>query len=128
MAGRKTKYTPQVIDKLVTALSVGMTDQDACVVAGITTETFYSWRRNKADFSDRTTRAREEGWQAALAVIKHSAIKDRDWRAAGEFLDRTKSAYRKSQEMQVTGPGSGPIEITEVEVTRTVPPLVEAAS
>lgn len=107
----KGKYTPQTVDKIVTALSVGMTDLDACIVGGITQETFYTWKRNKPEFSERVTRAREEGWQGALAVIKHAAIKDRDWRAAGEFLDRTKSAYRKSQETQITGPEGAPLEI-----------------
>lgn len=111
MAGRNTKYTPQTVEKLITALSVGMTDQDACIVAGISDETLRLWRRKHLDFLERSTRAREEGWQGALAVIKHAAIKDRDWRAAGEFLDRTKSAYRKSQETQITGPEGAPLEI-----------------
>lgn len=107
MAGRRTKYTPQTVEKIITALSVGMTDKDASIVAGIDEATFYRWRNEKSEFSERTTRAREEGWQGALAVIKHAAIKDRDWRAAGEFLDRTKSAYRKSNETVLSNGETG---------------------
>ena len=97
MAGRKSKYTPETVQKIVNALSVGMTDRDAAHIGGISHETFYRWRETKSDFYDRTTRAREEGWQASLAVIRRSALEG-DWRAAAEHLDRTRSPYRKSQE------------------------------
>ena len=123
MAGRYTKFTPKVAEKIITALSVGMTDVDACVVAGISDETLRRWRKLDVDFMERSTRAREEGWQGALAVIKHAAVKDRDWRAAGDFLDRTKSAYRKSNETQITGADGGAVQIVGIGIPK--PPGID---
>lgn len=98
MAGRKTKYTPQCVNEIVLAIETGMTDGDACLIGGIDEATFYRWIQDKSEFRDRVTRARPKGWLGALAVIKHEAVKNRDWRAAGDYLDRTRSAYKKSSE------------------------------
>ena len=95
--GRKSKYTPELVKIIIDALSVGATDGDACLSAGIDESTFYDWMNKKPEFSDRVTRARSNGWIADLAVIKRAGING-DWRAAGEHLDRTRSPYRKSQE------------------------------
>jgi hypothetical protein len=102
--GRKPKYTPETVDKIIEAMELGMTDGDAATIGGITTETFYQWKKNHSEFSDRATRARPKGWLSALAVIKYEAVKGRDFRAAAEFLDRTRSPYRKSQETVLAGP------------------------
>jgi hypothetical protein len=111
MAGRKSTYTPEVVTKIVNALNAGMTDEGAYTVAGISHETFYRWRETKPEFRDKTTRAREEGWLSDLAVIRRAAIEDRDWRAAAEHLDRSRSPYRKSQETILTGPEGAPLVI-----------------
>jgi hypothetical protein len=93
---RPTRCTEAVADEIIAALELGMTDGDAYRVAGIDESTFYRWKARNREFCDRATRARAKGWRAALAVIKHEAVKGRDWRAATEFLDRTRSSYRKS--------------------------------
>jgi hypothetical protein len=110
-AGRKSKYTPEVVTKIVNALNAGMTDADACAVAGIDDKTFYRWQQQKSEFHEKTTRARQEGWLSDLAVIRRAAIEDRDWRAAAEHLDRSRSPYRKSQETVLTGPEGAPLVI-----------------
>lgn len=110
-AGRKTKYTPETVKKIIDAMSVGMTDRDACIVSGISEDTLARWRSQHTDFAERSTRAREEGWQSALAVIKYAAISGRDYKAAGDYLDRTRSAYKKSTESVLANPDGGPLEI-----------------
>jgi hypothetical protein len=99
-AGRKTKYTPETVTKIVNALSVGAYQKDACAVAGISDDTFANWCKRYSDFSDRVSRARAEGWIADLAVIRRAAI-DGDWRAAGDHLDRTGAPYRKAADTQI---------------------------
>lgn len=97
---RRSKYTDEVTKPLLDAISSGMTDGDACAVVGIAESTFYHWQNTKPDFLDRVTRARPSGWLSALNVIKQEAHSG-DWRAAAEFLDRTHSPYRKSQDVNV---------------------------
>jgi len=101
---RQSKFTPETVTKLVNALSVGMIDGDACLVAGISEGTFYRWQATKSEFRDRTTRARREAWQVALAMLKKGAL-DGDIRAIEAFLDRTHSPYRKAADLTVTHGG-----------------------
>jgi hypothetical protein len=100
--GRRSKYTPDVVNALIDALELGMIDGDACLVAGISEKTFYEWQATKSAFRDLVTCARAKGWKSDLAVIKKAAIESRDWRAAAEHLDRTRSPYRKSTDVNVT--------------------------
>jgi hypothetical protein len=85
----------------------GMKDADACAVAGIAESTFYNWQNTKPEFLDRTTRARPKGWLRALRGIR-KAGEDGDWRADAEYLDRTHSPYRKTQETMITGKDGEP--------------------
>jgi hypothetical protein len=103
---RRSKYTPQLVNELIQAIELGMTDGDACLVAGLSESQFYHWLKTKPEFADRVTCARAKGWLSDLAIIKRAAVQDRDWRAAAEHLDRTRSPYRKSQDLTVTHGGS----------------------
>jgi hypothetical protein len=107
--GRRGKYTPEVVDAVIHAMELGMTDADACSVAGISEDTFYAWQRTKPEFLNRTTRARPKGWQSDLKIIREAA--EKDWKAAAEHLDRTRSPYRKSQETVLTGPDGAPLVV-----------------
>lgn len=101
MAGRKIADPARVKDTIVTALSVGAYQQDACDAAGISVDTFDRWQKRDAEFAERVTRAKPQGWIADLAAIRSAAMKG-DWRAAGEHLDRTGSPYRKAADTQIS--------------------------
>jgi transposase-like protein len=54
--GRRTKLTNEVKGQIVATISMGLTDKDACVVAGISEVTFYEWLnrgRNKEGYNGR---------------------------------------------------------------------------
>jgi hypothetical protein len=104
--GRRSKYTPETVQKIVNALSVGAYQKDACAAAGISEDTFENWQKKYADFSDRVSRAKAEGWIGDLAVIRRAALEG-DWRAAGDHLDRTGSPYRKTQETVLSNGQAG---------------------
>lgn len=44
MAGRPTKYTPELGDRFIGAIRRGNTIANACALAGINTFTFYNWQ------------------------------------------------------------------------------------
>lgn len=116
MAGRKSKYVPEIVEPLLDAIADGMTDEDACSVAGLSQTQFYHWKNTKPEFANRVTRARPRGWLTHLRTIKRAA--QDDWKAAADLLDRTRSPYRKSQETIVTGPDGAPLEIVVTRRTR----------
>lgn len=100
MAGRKSLYEEARVRVIVEALKSGAYEKDACLVAGITDDTFANWKRRYSDFSERVTRAKAEGWISDLALIRKAALAG-DWRAAEAHLDRTGSPYRKSVDINL---------------------------
>lgn len=111
---RKPKYCEELVKVLVHAIENGMTDADACAVAGISESTLYGWQKTKPEFLDRVTCARPKGWLTDLQIIREAA-KNGDWRAAADHLDRTRSPYRRSQETVLTGPNGAPLTISFAE-------------
>jgi hypothetical protein len=71
MRGRRTKLTPEVLDKITTAIATGVPFGMACRLAGIHPDSGYAWLKRGAhdqtqgraptlfsDFSDAVARAR----------------------------------------------------------------------
>jgi len=122
--GGQTKYTEHIAAALEAAVRNGLTNKDACVVAGISEDTLANWSKGTTrgiptDFSERITRARAERSELLLTLIRNAAIGVRDgkggyvvppdWRAAGELLDRTAPDYRKPSRLELTGEKGGPV-------------------
>lgn len=82
--GRPTKYSAEAVERLCTALEIGMPIKGACVVAGVGVATLGEWRTKFPDLESRLSEAREMARQKALQAIK--AAGDRDWRAWAEWL------------------------------------------
>ena len=72
MAGRKTKYTPELVKKITDALSIGATHEDAFTNAGISRQTFYRWIETKSDFCDSVNRAQTNAHLAAVGAIRYA--------------------------------------------------------
>jgi hypothetical protein len=84
--GRATKYTPETIKAIIDVIRVGGSDTDACLMAGVSQETFYTWMKTKLEFSEQVTGARAQGKIERIARIrKHGA---KDWRADAWYLER----------------------------------------
>lgn len=56
----KTKYTKKIVDIIIEAIREYGSDQVAFKTAGISHDTFYSWKRKHADFSDAIAQAKED--------------------------------------------------------------------
>jgi len=119
MAGRRTKYTPETVDKLTQAIRLGATYQLACDYAGISHETFAQWRNTKPEFSETIKLAEGEGAVKHLANIDRAAngIKDADghwvelpdWKASAWKLERRYPRMYGRNVTEISGPEGGPI-------------------
>lgn len=86
MAGRKSKYTPETVDKLLSVLRAGATIKDACAYVGISQETFFQWVNRKPEFSEAVKKAQSESLIEAVTIIRLAA--KNNWTAAAWLLER----------------------------------------
>lgn len=84
---RKSKYTPDVIQRLTMAIGLGATYELACGYAGITYETFREWIKTKVGFSDVIKAAEGQAATKWLAKIEQAASEG-NWQAAAWKLER----------------------------------------
>ena len=87
-----TKLNEETINELATCISEGMTNKDACTVAGIATSTFYGWINNPSnelekELADRVERARVVRKMQLLQTI-FDAAENGCWQAAAWYLER----------------------------------------
>ena len=92
--GRRTKLTPEVQEKVVSAIRAGNYAYVAAEYAGISSATFYSWLQqgNEAkrgvyrEFLEAVKKAESEAEVRAVAIIqKHM---EGNWQAAMTYLER----------------------------------------
>jgi energy-coupling factor transporter ATP-binding protein EcfA2 len=50
MAGRPSKYKPELLEKIKTLYGQGKTDEQVAALVGVTTKTLYNWRERFAEF------------------------------------------------------------------------------
>lgn len=107
---RRTKYTPETVQKLLDALKMGATYQLACGYAGIHFDTFNEWRKAKPEFSEQVSLAEGMAAFGWLSQIE-AAARDGTWQAAAWKLERR---YPQDYGRSVTehqGKDGGPLVI-----------------
>jgi hypothetical protein len=67
--GRSSKYTPELVEEIVTAIAVHGVDS-AGFEGRIAKDTFYQWLKNKPDFSDLVVEAKSE-YRRSLPETKY---------------------------------------------------------
>ena len=82
--GRPSKYTPENVNRLLSALEAGMTHKQACLACGISQSTLTGWREQYPELEPRMEEAREVARKMALEAIQTAG--DKDWRAQAEWL------------------------------------------
>lgn len=106
--GRRSKYTAELANQIVSDIGLGLTQKDASLNAGINQDTLIRWIDTKPDFADRIARARAKrnrNWIGALS----SAARNGDVRAICALLDRCAPEYRTTSNVEISGPNGGPI-------------------
>lgn len=113
---RPTKYTPETVNKITQAISMGATYELAASYAGITYKTFNEWMNSpsKSAFCEAVKLAEGKAALVWLAKIEQAAS-DGAWQAAAWKLERRyPHAYgRNVTQMEVMGKDGGPVEISD---------------
>lgn len=99
MVGRPTKMTPETIQKLENAFTVGATDQEACCHADISMSTLYDYCQKNQHFSDRKELLKDQPTMKAKIIISDS-LNDKDLNTANRVIDR-----KQGQKIDITSGG-----------------------
>ena len=86
-AGRPTVFTPELVNKLEEAFSIGCSDIEACLFAGISKQALYNYQDRFPEFVDRKEMLKERPvLKARSTVIKNLGEDD----TARWYLERKK--------------------------------------
>jgi transposase len=93
--GRRSKLEPEISKRILEAVSVGCTYEQAAEYAGIHVSTFYAWMARGreesegvfSEFHDQVKKANSKSAIANLAIIQRAA-RDGSWTAAAWILER----------------------------------------
>ncbi len=125
MAGRPTKYTPDVVKRLTDAISMGAPYELACKYAGIHIDTFITWRKAKPEFSLAVENAEGSAVVGWLAKIEKAA-NDGVWTAAAWKLERRYPQMFARQVIEHQGSQSNPIVLDMAALTIKAREEIEA--
>ena len=84
---RPTVMTDEVVSKLEHAFSMGCTDLEACMYAGIAKATFYRYQEDNEDFRDHKEVLKSNPFMLARTVLV-KALQDGDVNTAHKMIDR----------------------------------------
>ncbi len=111
--GRKTVMTPEIIDKLEGAFSLGCTDIEACFMANISKTTLYNYQNTHPDFLERKEQLKDSLILQARHVI-YDALQNNDKEMAKWYLERKKKSEFSTRQ-EVTGEDCHPL-IPKIEI------------
>lgn len=111
--GRPTVLTPEVVQKLEHAFSIGATDIEACFYAGISRGTLYNYQKENPDFLDRKEMLKErQVFKARMVIVQ--ALQDGDKNMAKWYLERKRKEEFATQQINQVALG-GFRFVTEAE-------------
>ena len=100
--GRPSKFNEERREAILEAARRGTTVEGCARAAGIHHSTLYDWLDSFDDFSEAFNRARAEGEQR---LVEEVAVED------PKFILERSFDWVKTQEVQHTGDGGGPLQI-----------------
>jgi hypothetical protein len=114
--GRPVLYKPEAVERLLAALSAGLTYKQACLACGISEATLHNWREQHPDLEPRMEAARETARQKALEGIKTAG--EKDWRALAEWLKLTFPGHRQGNQNNINVTAQAGMQLVCDEPTR----------
>lgn len=113
MAGRKTKYGPETTEAIIRAISRGLTDRDAAVLAGVSWDSLDLWRSRYPDFASRLREAHAARTDRWIGNLERAGVDD--WRATEALLDRCAPNYRKTTGLELSGNLTATVELVGID-------------
>ena len=101
-SGRPKIMTPETIQKLEDAFLLGCTDLEACLMAGISKSTFYSYQDANPDFLDRKLVLKENPIMLARGVLI-DALKAKDISTAHKVIERKEGTKQRLEHTGADG-------------------------
>lgn len=84
------KYNKKIVDRICSLIeSDSYTIREICSLSGINVDTFYDWMKNKSEFSEAVTRARDKFDEILIKEAKESLRK----KVTGYEVDEKKTVY-----------------------------------
>jgi len=122
--GRKGIFTPEAKLKLIQAIQLGGTMQDAAGFAGINYTYLFDWLAKKTpeanELSEALKTAKGAGKIGWLAKIEKAAS-DGNWQAAAWKLERTDPDNYGRQRLELTGKDGGAVQVAAQVVLLPAP-------
>lgn len=134
--GRKLKLTPEVQQKIVSAIRAGNYAFVAAEMAGIGRSTYWRWLEmgEKPDaqpvyreFRDAVKEAEAAAEVASVALIRQAA-QNGTWQAAAWYLERKHGdrwGRNDKVRQEVSGPDGGPVEVDVVDAREAFLSMLE---
>lgn len=85
-AGRKSKYTPRLVNKIVEFLKKGNNQHDSAIMAGISEDTYYTWMNEKPEFNEAVKKALAFNVSTRIERISKHGLTN--WQADAWYLER----------------------------------------
>lgn len=104
------KYKQAVVKEILASIEEGLSQKDAAMLAGISEDTFYTWKKEKPEFSELLERAILKYKQKLIGYVNTSAVKD--GKLALEVLSR-----KWPQEFGKDGTPVPNIQVNNLETT-----------
>lgn len=119
VGGTRTIRTPEKGERLLGKFRLGFSVAAACRAEKIGRQTYYDWRKADNAFAAAADDAIDEGTDYLEDKARDRAIKESDTLMIFLLKGRRPEKYRDRFDAQISGPGGGPLLITELAVTRT---------
>ena len=107
-AGRPTKYSPQVVQRLTDALRGGNTRRASCAVADVSQDSLALWLRIYPEFAEAVEKAEGKAEAKMVSIIRDAS--ETTWQAAAWWLER-KHKQEWSSRVEQTGADGSPVKV-----------------
>jgi len=116
------KYGKPIVKKITDLIKAdSYTIAEICSLSDISEETFHKWKREKPEFSDAVSRAREAAMQNFVKEAKNSLMK----KLTGYTVEESKTVYVDDGKDKKTGKAKAKIK-EQTKITKHIQPDTNA--